>query len=126
MRKLLVALVVVGGLGLLWSLNSRAEDDKKPVAIKEVMKTCMAKGGLCSKVSGGTASAEEKKKLVALFEDLHKNKPPRGEEESWNKFTTALVEAAKAADEGKEGAGDALKKAANCMGCHTAHKGKKK
>ena len=85
----------------------------------------MAKGGLCSKVASGKASAEEKKKLVALFEDLHKNKPPKGDEESWNKFTTALVDAAKAAAEGKEGSGDALKTAANCMGCHSAHKGKK-
>jgi cytochrome c553 len=124
MRKLLVALVVIGGLALAVNFTSRGADDK-PVAIKEVMKTCMAKGGLCSKVAGGNASAEEKKKLVAMFEDLHKNKPPKGDAESWNKFTTALVDAAKAAAEGKEGAGDALKKAANCMGCHGAHKGKK-
>lgn len=122
MRKLLVALVVLGGLAFVVNLTSRGADDK-PVAIKEVMKTCM-KGGLCAKVASGKATAEEKKKLVALFEDLHKNKPPKGDEESWNKFTTALVDAAKAANEGKEGAGDALKKAANCMGCHSAHKGK--
>ena len=122
MRKLLVALAVVGGLALAINLSTDGADEK-PVAIKEVMKTCM-KGGLCTKVASGKATAEEKKKLVALFEDLHKNKPPKGDEENWKKMTTALVDAAKAAAEGKEGAGDALKKAANCMGCHSAHKGK--
>lgn len=122
MRKLLVALVVVGGLALLWNLNSRAADDKKPAPIKEVMKTCM-KGGLCKKVADGKASDEEKKKLVAMFEDLSKNKPPKGDEESWKKLTSALVDAAKACAEGKEGAGAALGKAANCAGCHKGHKG---
>jgi len=124
MRKLLVAFAVMGGLALAINLTSDGADDK-PVAIKEVMKTCMAKGGLCTKVASGKATDEEKKKLVALFEDLHKNKPPKGDAESWNKFTSALVDAAKAAAEGKDGAADALKKAANCMGCHGAHKGKK-
>ena len=122
MRKLLVALVVVGSLALLWNLSSRAEDEKKPVPIKEVMKTCM-KGGLCKTVASGKATDEEKKKLVAMFEDLAKNKPPKGDEESWKKLTGALVEAAKACAEGKEGAGEALGKAANCAGCHKGHKG---
>ncbi|HUE70283.1 MAG TPA: hypothetical protein VMP01_05285 [Pirellulaceae bacterium] len=122
MRKLLVAMVVMGGLALLLNLNSRAEDDKKPVAIKEVMKVCM-KGGLCKTVASGKATDEEKKKLLAMFEDLAKNKPPKGDEENWKKMTGALVEAAKACVEGKEGAGESLGKAANCMGCHKAHKG---
>ena len=122
MRKLLVALVAVGGLALLWNLNSRADDEKKPVPIKDVMKICM-KGGLCKTVASGKATAEEKKKLVAMFEDLAKNKPPKGDEESWKKLTSALVEAAKACAEGKDGAGEALGKAANCAGCHKGHKG---
>jgi hypothetical protein len=124
MRKMLVALVVMGGLALVVNFSSRGADEK-PVAIKEVMKTAMKGEGLCKKVASGKASDEEKKKLVALFEDLSKNKPPKGDEASWKKFTSALVDAAKAAAEGKEGAGDALKKAADCMGCHGAHKGKK-
>ena len=36
--------------------------------------------------------------------------------------TDAVVAAAKGAAEGKEGAGPLLTKAANCMGCHSAHK----
>ena len=34
----------------------------------------------------------------------------------------AVVAAAKGAAEGKEGAGPLLTTAANCMGCHSAHK----
>ena len=52
------------------------------------------------------------------------NKPPKGEEESWKAKTGALLSAAKECAEGKEGAGDKLKAAANCMECHKAHKGK--
>jgi cytochrome c553 len=121
MRKLLVALVVLGGLAFVVNLTSRGADDK-PVAIKEVMKTCM-KGGLCAKVASGKANAEEKKKLVALFEDLHKNKPPKGDAEHFKKMATALVDAAKAVVEKKEGAGAKLKAAANCKECHDNHKG---
>jgi cytochrome c553 len=123
MRKLLVALVAIGGLAVLWSLSSRAEDDKKPVAIKEVMQTCM-KGGLCKKIADGGGSDEEKKKLLAMFQDLGKNKPPKGDEESWKKKTTALVEAAQAIVDKKEDGVAKLKAAANCAACHGTHKGK--
>ena len=96
---------------------SAAAKDK--VSIKTVMK-CMAKGGLCGKVAGGEASAEEKKQLVEYFTALNKLSPPKGEEASWNEKTKALLDAAKADDTA------ALKKAANCMACHSEHKSKKK
>ena len=82
-------LVVVSG----WSL---ADDKEKPKhSIKDVMKTAM-KGGLWKKVGDGQASDAEKKELLALFESLGKNKPPKGEEKSWKEKTEALVNAAKA------------------------------
>jgi hypothetical protein len=46
MRKMLVALVVMGGLALVVNFSSRGADEK-PVAIKEVMKTAMKGEGLC-------------------------------------------------------------------------------
>jgi hypothetical protein len=58
-----------------------------------------------------------------MFTALAANKPPKGEEESWKEKTTALLTAAKDVAAGKDGAGDALGKAANCMECHKAHKG---
>jgi len=120
MRKLIVAGVVLAFGWLAVSLF--AADDAPKYKIKDVMKTCM-KGGLCGKVAKGEASADEKKQLVEYFTSLAANKPPKGEEESWKAKTGALLEAAKAAAEGKEGAGDKLKAAANCMECHKAHKG---
>lgn len=93
--------------------------EKDKVTIKTVMKKAMA-GGLCKKVASGEANAEEKKELVELFTALAKATPPKGEADSWKEKTKALLDAAKADD------GAALKKAADCAGCHGVHKGKKK
>jgi hypothetical protein len=121
MRKLVVAGMVLAFGWLAVSLFA-AEDEKPKHSIKDVMKVCM-KGGLCAKVAKGEASDEDKAKLVECFTALAANKPPKGEEESWKAKTDALLSAAKAAAEGKDGAGDKLKAAANCMECHKAHKG---
>src|SRR2546427_713416 len=122
MRKLLVVSVIVISGWTVFTMTSGAQDDKK-VAIKEVMKVAM-KGGLTKKVADGTANDEEKKKLAGLFAALHENKPPRGEQTSWDEKTKALVDAANDVLAGKEGATDKLKAAANCTACHSAHKGK--
>jgi surface antigen len=122
MRKLLVAGVVLACGWLAFSVATTAEDEKPKATIKEVMKACM-KGGLCKKVADGKATEEEKKKLVEQFEALAANKPPKGDEASWKEKTAALLSAAKDCEAGKEGAGAALGKAANCMMCHSAHKG---
>jgi hypothetical protein len=122
MRKMFVASVVIALGWLALSLSGTAQETK-PATIKEVMATCM-KGGLCTKVAKGEASADEKKKLVEMFTALAANKPPKGEEASWKEKTAALLAAAKDAEAGKEGAADKLKAAANCMACHSVHKGK--
>ena len=123
MRKLLVASVVMAFAFAALGLATRAEEKEKPKhTIKEVMKACM-KDGLCGKVAGGKASADEKKTLVDCFEALAANKPPKGSADSWKEKTGALVDAAKAAAAGKDGADAKLKAAANCMACHKEHKG---
>jgi surface antigen len=121
MRKLLVASVVMAMAWGAVAMNSGAQDKEK-TSIKEVMKVAM-KGGLCGKVAKGEATEEEKKKLAGLFAALHENTPPKGEKESWDAKTKALVDAANDVLAGKAGASDALRKAANCMACHSAHKG---
>jgi len=121
MRKMCVAAVVVALGWLVVSLTSTAQEDKK-VTIKDVMKTAH-KGGLMAKVAKGEANADEKKQLVELYTALAANKPPKGEEASWKEKTAALLAAAKEAAEGKEGAGAKLRAAANCMACHSVHKG---
>ena len=116
MRKVLVASII---LALGWFAVGVAQEK---ASIKEVMKIAM-KGGLCAKVAKGEATEEEKKKLAGLFAALHENAPPKGEKASWDEKTKALVDAANDVLAGKEGSGAALQKAANCMGCHSQHKG---
>jgi hypothetical protein len=120
MRKLLVASVVVAFGWAAMSMTTGAQDK---TSTKEVMKVAM-KGKLCEKVAKGEASEQEKKQLAGLFAALHENKPPKGEQASWDEKTKALVDAANDVLAGKEGAAEKLKAAANCMACHSAHKGK--
>lgn len=101
-------------LAVVLMLGSTSVGGEK-VTIKEIMTKAM-KGGLVTKVASGKASDEEKKELVRLFDYLHKNTPPKGEEASWKEKTNALLDAA------KKGDGKALKAAANCAGCHKVHK----
>ncbi len=91
--------------------------------IKKVMKVAM-KGALLKTVASGKASDKQKEELLALFKDLAKAKPPKGDEASWKKKTDALVDGAQNEVNGKPGAGVQLKTAANCKACHDVHKGK--
>lgn len=99
-----------------------ADDEDKPkYTTKDVMKKAM-KGPLLKKVASGGASEEETKQLHDMLVALSKNKPKKGEQDSWKQLTGALVKAGKAAVDGDSGAGAALKKAANCKNCHSKHK----
>lgn len=123
MRKLVAVAVMMGFAMAAFGLSTQAEDKEKPKhTIKAVMKTCM-KEGLCKKAAEGKASDDEKKTLVEMFEALAAGKPPKGSADSWKEKTSALVAAAKAVAEGKEGSGEKLGAAANCMACHKDHKG---
>jgi hypothetical protein len=101
----LVALSVVVGLGVAVSLAFAADEPK--FTIKQVMKQAH-KDGLLKKVAAGDGSAEDAKKLLELYTALAANKPPKGEEAAWKEKTGPIVEAAKKASEGAEGAGAAL------------------
>ena len=121
-KKLLAVLTGSALLVAFVCLPVMGEDSDKPkYKTKEVMQKAM-KGGLCKKVASGDASDEEKKTLHEMFVALSKNKPKKGEADSWKELTGKLVKAAKAAVDGDEGAAAALKKAANCKGCHSKHK----
>lgn len=100
---------------------SRAADDKdKPkYTIKEVMQ---AQKKLQPLIVQGKATDDDKKKMLEYYEALPKNKPPKGDEESWKKLTTALVAATKDVVEKKDGAVDEFKKASNCAACHKPHR----
>lgn len=106
-----------------------ARGDDPQNSIKEVMKKAnssadKSKPTLAAKVISGKASKEEKEELLALYKDLAATKCPRGDEKDWTKRTEVLVKAAEAVVNGDKGAEAKPKKANDCMGCHTGHKGR--
>ncbi|MBI3467162.1 MAG: hypothetical protein HY000_29470, partial [Planctomycetes bacterium] len=87
MRKLIVATVVCGFVaGTAWALSPVVDDAKPKHSIKEVMADAH-KSKLVNKVQDGNASKEEKEKLLGLYVSLYENKPPKGEQASWNEKT---------------------------------------
>jgi len=121
MKKNLLAML---GIALVVAIGSVAMADKgegSKHSTEEIMKKVF-KGPLLKKVAKGDASEEEQKLFKEMLTSLQKNKPHKGEAESWKKKTTALIEAAKEVAEEKEGGLAKLKKAANCKACHDEHK----
>ena len=91
-------------------------------AIKDVMKKVMkGKPNFLSKVADGGTDAE-KKELHEYLVALSKNKPKKGDADSWKELTGKLVKASQDLVDGKEDAGKAVMKAANCKACHSKHK----
>ncbi len=118
-----LAAVLILGEGS-YRAADKADKDGKDVkyTISDVMKKAHGKGGLLGKVAAGKGDKADAEKLLEMYTELAKNKPPQGDAASWKKFTDGLVAAAKVAVSGGENAGKQLKKAANCKACHTAHK----
>lgn len=104
-----------------------AADSTPKYSIKDVMKA-LHKGdeNIGKKVARGQGAAEDFSKLLDYYSALPGNKPPRGEQASWDAKTAALVKAAKSLKAGESGAVEAYKAATNCKACHTAHKPEKK
>lgn len=82
------------------------------------------KKAIYREVLTGTASKEEKQQMLDLYKALAKKKPPRGSPEDWQKATAALVTAAEEIVSGEAKNVDKLRAAANCKGCHDAHRGR--
>lgn len=133
----MVALLAASILYVGGTSGSAAQKDKDAPTIKEIMKAVNNPGTLCKDLGGLVKAKEPKwddiatkaKELVPLAKALGKNKPPKGDDESWKKFTTAYAEAAEklekaAKDKDAAAALAAHKVIANCGGCHGAHKGK--
>ena len=122
MRKKIASLVVcLAAVGVLSLPAGAADDDAPKYKTKEIMKAAF-KGPLIKKVASGQASDDDKAKLHEMLVALSKNKAPKGEADSWDKLTGALVKAGKAAVDGDPKAAGMLKKAANCKACHKEHK----
>ena len=126
--KAVLAVAVLAALvvALASAASATAGDkkaDKPQYDSKEVMKQAH-KGdvSLYKKVEKGTSTAADHAKLLELYKALAANKPPKGDQKSWDEKTGALVKAAEALQKGDANAKAQLKAAANCKACHTAHK----
>ena len=115
---------LLAGLGLSGGEGSRAGEKKgdPKYSISDVMLQAH-KGGLLAKVAAGKGDKADAEKLLEMYTEMARNKPPEGDAKSWKMFTDGLVAAAKAAVSGEAEAGKLLKKAANCQACHKTHKG---
>lgn len=123
-RTLLATIAAFGLVAITTStLVSQAADKKPKYSVEQIMEA-INKGddNVCKRVSQGKASKEDIAKLVEYYKELPANKPPKGDQKSWDEKTAALV---KAVEGLKAGAPDALtkfKEAVNCKACHTAHR----
>src|SRR5262245_4961887 len=114
------------GLAAVAVARNSTDDKKadKPKKIAEIMEEAH-KGGrdsLRNKVVGGKGEKKDAEKLLALYVDLGKNEPPKGDKQDWKKRTDAIVAAAKDVVADKEGSKGALGKATTCATCHEAHR----
>jgi hypothetical protein len=124
-----LAVVALGlfGAGAFYAADKDKEEPK--YSIKQVMSQAhrrpdKATPTLADKVLNGKADKEEQAKLLELYTALGANKPPKGDPDAWKDRTTTIAAAIKDVMEGKDGADVDLRKALNCKGCHSSHKGK--
>jgi hypothetical protein len=141
MVRRVVACVAVGGLALALSVQTTVAQDKKKEkdgdktpSISEIMKKGHGAKGLLKGIdshvkSGMWDEAQTDAKLLKAFgEGLGKNKPPKGDDESWKKLTGEYKDNTKAVYDGadKKEAKDVtagLKKIrGQCKTCHDANK----
>lgn len=122
MKFVVAGICAALGVCLLGGSFEAGEKGKAKYTISEVMKKAHSKNGLLNKVKSGKGDKADAEKLLDMYIALAKNMPPKGDAESWKKFTNGLIAAAKVAVEGGPDAGKKLAKAANCGACHKLHK----
>ena len=123
MKKLLCVVAVALAIVVAGHVTAK---NLAPKEIGEIMKEAHGGGAksLRAKVIAGKGDEADAKKLLALYEDLAKNDPPKGEKADWKKKTDAILAAAKkvAAKPDDAVATKALGTATNCAACHKEHK----
>jgi cytochrome c553 len=116
----IIAAAILGGI----AFTPLALAANKPkYTIKEVMKEIhKGEDNIGKRASRGQASKEDINKMVEYYASLPLNDPPRGDKQSWQEKTAALVKASQELKAGAPNAVDHYKAAANCKACHQAHK----
>lgn len=133
-RRLVACLSIAAFAMSFGAFAADEKKDKKTPTTKEIMKKVPGKDGLCAKCNAAAKADkwDDAKKigteLKEYGEALGKNKPKKGDKESWEKHTKAfsevMTELADAADKkDKDALAAATKKfGGSCMDCHKSHK----
>ena len=119
-RKTLARIVITTAI---ISFTSTGVAQSPSLSISEIMTEAHKKPSeLLKKVATGSATPQQKQRLLELYQALAAQSPPKGDAKSWTAKTGLLTKAAQAAVDGKVDADKELTKAANCKACHEAHK----
>lgn len=125
----LTAVALLLGIAAVCTSDVDAQD-KKSKTIKEVMGLQKKSTGAITAAAKGGKWDDASKTAKAWLEaagDLSKNKPPKGDEDSWKTHCTKYVEtvtAVSAAIDKKDAEGVTKALKLDCGGCHGAHKAK--
>jgi len=102
---------------------TQAGGDQPKFTISEVMnKAHGRKSNLARKLILGQISDQEKVKLIEYYEALGKATPPKGSATDWQRRTSNLLAAAKAALDGGQPERAKFRQAVDCKSCHDAHR----
>jgi cytochrome c556 len=119
----LLSIAITGSVLAGLATGCATHSSKPKLSSKEVMeKGFKGDTSLFKKISQGNGTQDDFKQLLNLSRELAKNSPTKGDAASWSDKTKALVTAAESLAQGKPGALDAVKAAANCKACHSVHK----
>ena len=120
---ILLTLALAIGAGSVLQTFAAEKIEKKETEIGKVMKKHF-KGDTSDVKKGikGELNKEQTAALLAAVKTLGAAKPPKGEDASWKEKTGLLVTALEKLDKGEANAGAELKIAADCKGCHKAHR----
>jgi hypothetical protein len=140
MLRKLIRMSLAGTLGMLAltlavgaSNSATAQDKDKAPSISDIMlKGHKGPDAYIAKIKGAVKDGKWEdaqgfaKELASFGEHLGKQKPPKGEDDSWKKLTTKYAETTKATyTAAKEKDAKGVNKGLggiNCMECHKAHR----
>jgi hypothetical protein len=137
MFRLIRPFTALAAFGVLVFVASAVGADDKTPPIKEIMTKAHKGGDSLLATVGKDLKADTpdwaevgklSKQLVELGTALGKNKPPKGDQASWDKLTkdyldtATTLETAAEKKEKKDAAAAQSKLAGSCMACHKAHK----
>jgi hypothetical protein len=120
-----ISFVCTGVLAVMALTSSSTGAPKPKYTIKQVMKDAI-KGhtALVKKACKGTATPEELARMVEYFRAMTQCVPPKGDLDSWERKSGALLEAALRVQKAPKdkAASLALENAVECRQCHNPHK----